>query len=430
MGETNDGNGAVRVTVKAVPEAIALRPLVSEIALLLDFLTSRPTNSYRGNATLKLPEGSETYAKMLATYVVIADKVQSNGVATDKDVSFLLEMLDYLGSLTNPVGGESIAFSVMVADSHVFRDDLVQRAAPTSHDDGEAAPKFGMNGAVRDALTAFPSYVRLARKGVVAHAFHRVLLLVVLVVVGLISIDLHAMSSSLKVLGEFKKQTVLALDKIATQESILAKDKTAFRAAFPIYCPKNDIFERHWPLDEKHFYICADWFDLTNKRDAAAERLDSTVRSSMLCALFRYVFCRDIPPAAPRDDKGNKILLTDQTAATVIGQITYFLLAPTMSLLGALISVIRGHVNDIRERLLTPRSTRAASARLVLGISAGIVLSYFYAPGGQQAQTPQGLIEVANLTIPAVAFLMGASADFVFGKLEALTSDLFKRETK
>ena len=339
-------------------------------------------------------------------------------------------MLDYLGSLTNPVGGESIAFSVMVADSHVFRDDLVQRAVPASNGDGDPVLRPGMNGAVRDALTAFPSYVRLARKGVVSHAFHRVLLLVVLVVVGLISIDLHAMSSSLKVLGEFKKQTTTALDRIATQEAILAKDKTVFRAAFPIYCPKKDIFERHWPLDEKHFYICADWFDLTNKRDAAAERLDTTVRSSMICALFGCVFCRDIPDTAPRDAKGDKILITDQTAATVIGQITYFLLAPTMSLLGALISVIRGHVNDIRERLLTPRNTRAASARLVLGISAGIVLSYFYAPGGQQAQTPQGLIEVANLTIPAVAFLMGASADFVFGKLEALTSDLFKRETK
>jgi hypothetical protein len=63
-------------------------------------------------------------------------------------------------------------------------------------------------------------------------------------------------------------------------------------------------------------------------------------------------------------------------------------------------------------------------------MSAGIVLSYFYAPGGQQAQQPDGLIEVANLTIPAVAFLVGASADFVFCKLEGLTTDLFKREAK
>jgi len=89
MGDTSGGNRATRAVVETVPAAIALCPLVSEIALLLDFLTSRPTNSYRGNATLKMPEGCETYAQMLASYVVIADKVQGKGEATDKDVSFL-----------------------------------------------------------------------------------------------------------------------------------------------------------------------------------------------------------------------------------------------------------------------------------------------------------------------------------------------------
>jgi hypothetical protein len=234
----------------------------------------------------------------------------------------------------------------------------------------------------------------------------------------------------MKVLGEFKKQTETALAKIAIQEAVLAKDKQARRAAFPIYCPAGEDFTYNRPLDEKHFYICADWHDLTNKRNEAAAGLDAVVRASMICSWGRVVFCRDIAPIAPKDKDGEAILLTDQAAATVVGKITFFLLAPMMSLLGALISVIRAHVNDIRERLLTPRNTRAASARLVLGMSAGIVLSYFYAPGGQQAQGPDGLIEVANLTIPAVAFLVGAGADFVFGKLEALTADLFKREPK
>ena len=392
-----------------IPPAIGLKPLVSEIALLLDFLTSRPNNSYRGNATLKLPEGSTTYAAMLATYAEVADLVRRNQPVTTRQVSFLLETLDYLGSLTNPVGGDSIAFSVLVADS--LREGAV-------------------NGAVTDATTAFPSYVPLARKGGRWHFVHRMMLLVVLVVVGVISIDLHAMSSAMKVLGEFKKQTEVALAGIAVQEAVRAKDKAAFHPAFPTYCPKPDIFERHWPLDEKHIYICAAWFDLQNKRDEAAEGLNAAVRNSMICGALREVFCRDIAALPVLDEKGKPVFVTDQAAATVIGKITFFLLAPVMSLLGALISVIRAHVNDIRERLLTPRNTRAASARLVLGMSAGIVLSYFYAPGGQQAQGPDGLIEVANLTIPAVAFLVGAGADFVFGKLEALTADLFKREPK
>lgn len=409
MQDTIRDGAAPPPTLLDMPPAIGLKPLVSEIALLLDFLTSRPNNSYRGNATLKIPEGCATYAAMLAAYVEVADLVRRDQPVTTKQVSFLLETLDYLGSLTNPVGGDSIAFSVLVADS--LREGAV-------------------NGAVTDATTAFPSYVPLAQKGGLWHLVHRGLLLAVLMVVGVISIDLHAMSSALKVLGEFQKQTVAAREKISTQEAVLAKDTEARRKQFPIYCPDGEIFKTHVPLDDKHYYICADWFDLRNKRDEAAQGLDAAVRNSMVCGWLRPVFCRDIAevPAHGKDDK--PIFVTDQAAATVIGKITFFLLAPMMSLLGALIAVIRSHVNDMRERLLTPRNTRAASARLVLGMSAGIVLSYFYAPGGQQAQNPDGLIEVANLTIPAVAFLVGAGADFVFGKLEALTADLFKREPK
>ncbi len=453
-----------------IPPAIALKPLVSEIALLLDFLTSRSGNSYRDNATAKLPVGCATYSVMLCKFIQIADLVLRDQPIDCGQVSFLLEMLDYLGSLTNPVSSDSIAFSVLVgdelADEHrsAWRCSFLPRwrSAGSTADAVPVAVNGAVlvNGAVMDARTAFPSYVPIARRTVVQHSFYRCLLLLTLLFVAALSFDLYGMSSSIKVLAEFKYETEIALGKI------LAKDKK--------YCPSKDplkyyAIDNKIPLDEEQHYICMSWFELINKRDKADLSLDTAVKQSFTCSWFGVILCRDLrhyplavttsappdkrledgTPGAGSSDKPAKIsgappnpdqpataqsgkdaYITDQSAATVVAKITFFLLAPVMGLLGALISVVRSHVNDVRERLMTPRSSHAMQVRVILGISAGVVLLYFNAPDSEQAQGLRELIDVTKLTIPAIAFLVGASADFVFGKLESLTAGLFKREPR
>ncbi len=143
-----------------LPYSIAPRRLIAEIGLLIDYISGRGTRTFLHNAPSDTSTkiygklGDDPIAEFLRVCAAFGPSSETHPVPPSDGIAAcetLILTRDWLNSVTSPVSGDTIAFSILAG--------RLQAGKPFDSD---------------DATEAFPSYVREARKMVNQYTLLRI----------------------------------------------------------------------------------------------------------------------------------------------------------------------------------------------------------------------------------------------------------------
>lgn len=407
---------------RSFPPSISPARLVSQIALLLDFASSRPVFTVM-NGT-KLPGEHSNPASVTCEYLRIAKKLNDGKEGlTPEDVCFLLQANHYLGIELAPITSESIAFSVLVAYAN-FESSSRSRWWHARRSANGPAPLTLKDGVHLDAEAAFPSYISYSQHSVALMRFLRRIAVVFTLLFVILSVYVLTVSMSLTSLSEFRAKTIGLEAEIRSNLETLAHahSRDGALAALPdTYCPRDPTSDFNTKAidarDPIRWHLCSQLNDLQAKRDDATRDLDLFVK-----VLFGGQREKPLELRTPADDIH---YVTDPVAAAILSSINRYVLPTIMGGLGAVTFSLRSYGRKIRERRLVPRDVFSVPIMSVLGWIVGATIGFFYTPDASFAKGPAGLIGLASLSAPAVAFLAAYAAEAVLDYFDRLTIRMF-----
>jgi len=111
-----------------------------------------------------------------------------------------------------------------------------------------------------------------------------------------------------------------------------------------------------------------------------------------------------------------------QSVAAVLATMSNYALPVLFGLVGTLAAFVRSVQDKVTESILSPRDQALSMIRLPLGIMAGICVGLFLSPANISTQVGGGF----TITASGVAFLAGYGAEAFFRALDALLTKVFK----
>ena len=121
--------------------------------------------------------------------------------------------------------------------------------------------------------------------------------------------------------------------------------------------------------------------------------------------------------------------VTEQVATASVRTLVGVVLPLLMRTFGAVAFVVLRHSARLRDGLLSPQAPMENVGRLVLGTVTGVAIGFFMGSNGVQGGVPS-LPMAIPLSAPALAFLGGYGAEYVFRLVDYLVTIVFAVDRK
>jgi hypothetical protein len=432
-----------------LPYSIAPRRLIAEIGLLIDYISGRGTRTFVPPAPTDA--STKIYGKLggdpIAAFLRVCagfgphSEAPSSTPPSAEEVAAcetLILTRDWLNSITSPVSGDTIAFSILAG--------RLQAGKPYDSD---------------DATVAFPSYVKEARKMVNQYTYFRIYAAALTFAIFVTSAWSLFGYMALNSLADLRTRTELIEHEQSSKEAAINSIRLTTNGKIPIvpdvqpayhkyirYCSAE--LSKYLENEESDFEIidpdqisfCSHKSDLTARRDAAYQTLNYWILGGTP-RLGLWVKAKDGKKKADQPDVWQTtVTITDDSARAWLAVVAGCILPLLMAMLGSVVAVLRDYIQSIRSRILAPRDRRLYQIRLTLGIVAGASVGFFFAPASQALPvsaiagsatsgalaSAAALASTTNLSAPALGFMAGFAVDLFFQFLGGAAQLMFQRK--
>ena len=426
-----------------LPYSIAPRRLIAEIGLLIDYISGRGTRTFLHNAPSDTSTkiygklGDDPIAEFLRVCATLGPSSETHPVPPSDEIAAcetLILIRDWLNSVTSPVSGDTIAFSILAG--------RLQAGKPFYSD---------------DATEAFPSYVREARKMVNQYTLLRIYAFCLTALIFVTSAWTIFGYMALNSLADLRTRTELVEHEQTNKEATINSSRLATNGKAPNtlgtqipdqnyiqYCDLDlaEYLKGKKPgyriIDAEQISFCNHKSDLTNRRDAAYQTLNYWILGGTP-RLGLWV-------KAKEGDQKNvwetTITISDESARAWLAVVAGSILPLFMAMLGSTVAVLRDYIQSVRGRLLAPRDRRLYQIRWTLGIVAGAAVGFFFAPAAPALPvsaiagsatsgalaSAAALASTTNLSAPALGFMAGFAVDLFFQFLGGAAQLMFQRK--
>ncbi len=356
-------------------EPAAASQYTAAINVLMDHLSGKASFDFRADSG-PLAATHQTGGSALGYFFEIDARVD-NGETIDKDAwCFLIQYRNFLNAQAFPATAGTVAFSMMVA-------------APSEPDTTLASY----------AERAYPQWKSRAQSLWQVLAMTKVLGLMLAGVITLLGAYTYWGDSMLKSIG----QTTSELNEVSNQ----VQQAESARAARDPSGGLRPLCAGGAASDVSVALLCTNLANLTETL-----RLNHAEMSGWEVFWLR-------PDAR----------VTEQVATASVRTLVGVVLPLLMGTFGAVAFVMRRHTAQLRDRLLSPQAATENIGRLVLGTVTGVAIGFFMGSNGVQGGVPS-LPMAIPLSAPALAFLAGYGAEYVFRLLDYLVTTVFAADRK
>jgi hypothetical protein len=434
---------------------------LSEVRLLIDFISGRPEKSLGQLASLKDFETLDGQRVTLGPQDIIAEigkiTYPPNGnLETSAWQGALIMMVkDNLNLLAAPAKGLTVAFTSMFAGVAINYKDggfgyyhLLQRL----FSDGRKKPRAGVdagypNGGDYSALTAYPNLVDTARRFRQFFAWQVLWAFLSVLVVIFINFDINVTSGMLQQIGSGEADSAKLF---SADLKFVPTPRTCHpSSAQPVASGGGAETE----LSPAETVACGQAEAAYLKQVAGRANLRQHILfdppgpvSLTMRLLHPTILQEPVPTGGPEDDspcaqvpskripdktgkvEGCRSILApsplENSTLAVLAALNSTVIPALFGYLGTVAGLVRTLTAKTRESVLAPRDFLAAQGAIPLGMVAGVVVGFFFNtsdPGGALAKTLG-----SNVTVSAagLSFLAGFGAETFFIFLNLLLSRL------
>jgi hypothetical protein len=418
--------------------------LISEVQLLLDFVSGLPAHSLRdleiGNLELPQEPGAAAPPHSLKAGAVVmgvehlVDQLKRGTDLSPADITFLRLTKDALVHMTAPATGMSIAYTTMVLGT---RKNLFRMAR---------------------AAQAYPGLVNAAR----FHHFGHIFMMALALVITTISVSESARVALGKALLQTRQelrtqQAAISAEKLELEQKNGNSSEWNVALSEPDgpeishgklgldYCQYALSFANRygsqawWPKDAdnkplpayftpKSQEVCGRDTILAQKFALSHADLQQFYTDWPRIVGFPFNVLTFVESAVKGLENSPKGVSADLEwrIAPVLLVIGNYALPMFFAALGAAAFVVLDFYDKVRSSTLTPRDHVLGWIRLTLGLVVGASIGLLFSSYGPTAvATDQGLIGALTLSASAIAFLAGFGVEGVFGLLNTLVKRVF-----
>ena len=458
-------SGAGREIGNATPpplpsdDQIYLDAIVSEIRLLLDYVTGSPAQTLKDlsipDPNVPQPTGTQDATLIKNTDVLnrlndLEQRIAESGFISNEDRSFLQVLRDALGMMVRPASGLTIAYTALVVGNQRGGGSKRTRAARAQIAYANLAGPARRHRWAQRVLLAMALLLTLSA---VYESARVALGRSILQSLQALNVQRVGLSQEAMRLEQAEQQGKVSpgsvpdpltgavppkLVRLCDRPRIAAYNLHKQGVAVPSIgdgaevmlfetpaqqdiCDRDSILAADFKVAHAGLgQFDADW--------AAMIRPEFAGPSGMLhrlnCWLDRQTGGRCEPDRVPASNDGGADI--DFRIAPVLLVLGNYVLPIIFATLGATVYVILNFYSKLQSSLLAPRDNILAWIRLVLGMVLGACVGLFFS-ASDPAAIPSGAGLAASITLSAsgLAFLAGFGVEGVFGLLDTLVRRVF-----
>ncbi len=451
-------------------------PLISEIRMLLDFVTGSPIQTLhdliipdpdRPPADTQ-PQASEPptlrNAAILNRLNDLEAKVTGGGTVTSTDRTFLQLLRDALGTMVRPATGLSIAYTSMVVGRQRGPYSLSRAMRAEQAYASLAGPAIRHRWAQRILLGLAVAITAVAVWQSAHVALGRSLLQSVQALETQQAANAQDMTKLLDATRPQTTPTQLTLGaltipaapilRLCDRPRVLAyalrlqgqpaphidelQNATLFESpAQQSLCDRDTVLAAKFAIAHDGLLnFMSDWTSILRSGDSALfsarpKPRQPAPRDPRIASIDPAATAPDIDaPTPPPPSRGATAGDVDFAIAPVLLILGNYVLPIVFALLGATVYVILDFYSKVRDSLLAPRDAILSWIRLVLGMVLGACVGLFFSAANPNAAAPAGAALADSITLSAsgLAFIAGFGVEGVFGMLDSLVRRIFSAD--